>query len=120
MGAGGRIRMSFAGDGIWDMGDREVEAKDYGLEAAGGEPSFAPNLDYSGGAFSFAKASENALEGLGMKGLSPDRVEVEGLRWKVSLNFWLATRAGRSKGRGKIRNLCLFIAEALSDDFFHQ
>jgi len=28
MGAGGRIKMSFAGDGIWDMGDREVEAKD--------------------------------------------------------------------------------------------
>ena len=42
--------MSFAGDGIWDMGDREVEAKDYGLQAAGGEPSFAPNLAGSGGA----------------------------------------------------------------------
>ena len=67
MGAGGRIKRSFAGDGIWDMGDREVEAKDYGLEAAGGEPSFAPNLDDSAGAFSFAKASENALEGCRIK-----------------------------------------------------
>ena len=55
--------MSFAGDGIWDMGDREVEAKDYRLQARWGEPSFAPNLDDSAGAFSFAKASENALEG---------------------------------------------------------
>ena len=29
---GGRIKMSFVEDGIWDMGDREVEAEDYGLE----------------------------------------------------------------------------------------
>jgi len=36
-GTGGRIKMSFAGDGIWDMGDREVEAKDYGLQARWGE-----------------------------------------------------------------------------------
>jgi len=59
MGAGGRIKMSFAGDGIWDMGDREVEAKDYGLQTRLGEPSFAPNLADSGG------ASEGAPTGRG-------------------------------------------------------
>jgi hypothetical protein len=51
--------MSFAGDGIWDMGDREVEAKDYGLQTRLGEPSFAPNLADSGG------ASEGAPTGRG-------------------------------------------------------
>jgi len=51
--------MSFAGDGIWYMGDREVEAKDYGLQTRWGEPSFAPNLDDSAG------ASEGAPTGRG-------------------------------------------------------
>jgi len=44
-------------DGLMGMG-RAIEA---------GGPSVAPNLADSGGAFSFAKASENALEGLRLK-----------------------------------------------------
>jgi hypothetical protein len=30
-----RWKMGFAGDGRWEMGDGEVEAKDYGLQAVG-------------------------------------------------------------------------------------
>jgi hypothetical protein len=50
----------------WEMGKLRLKTTGYRLQRG---PSVAPNRADSGGAFSFAKASENALEGSRWKGI---------------------------------------------------